>query len=340
MIIWLASYPRSGNTYFRAVLNHYFNFSTYSLYGDLADIGANEALVKLVGHKSGTRETLNLAALRRSDERAFIKTHELPDDLISNEDAVFYILRDGRDASASYHRYLQNVLGRTDATLDDVLVGAVRFGWWGNHVLQWNRMPNNNRHVFRFEDITREPDVFAHRLAGILQCERSLEPFPELETFRNAAPSFFGTGRSGSHEDAFSGVHCALFDHFSGPAMHLTGYRSDALDDHQLAAYAIFCERYSGLTELIRKVEGLDAGLKNARRALHKARGERERLKKERERLEKDRERLEKERERLKTEIAFVKDRYDRLMKFTGLDAFRRLVSNARRVKQRMGRRG
>ena len=34
MIVWLASYPRSGNTFLRVVLHNVYGVSTYSVYED------------------------------------------------------------------------------------------------------------------------------------------------------------------------------------------------------------------------------------------------------------------------------------------------------------------
>lgn len=48
MIIWLASYPRSGNILLRIILKSVFGKETYSKYNDLKDIGANQKIMELV----------------------------------------------------------------------------------------------------------------------------------------------------------------------------------------------------------------------------------------------------------------------------------------------------
>ncbi|HMJ91237.1 MAG TPA: hypothetical protein VK530_15560, partial [Candidatus Acidoferrum sp.] len=89
MIVWLASYPRSGNTFFRIVLHHVYNLKTFSVYNDpeLEKIGVAE----VVGHET---MPASLDELRSSSEVFFVKTHELPAD----KDPAIYIVRDGRDA--------------------------------------------------------------------------------------------------------------------------------------------------------------------------------------------------------------------------------------------------
>ena len=47
-IIWLASYPRSGNTLLRTVLWHCFGLRSASLYPE--DLGGNAALKSYIGH--------------------------------------------------------------------------------------------------------------------------------------------------------------------------------------------------------------------------------------------------------------------------------------------------
>jgi len=62
MIVWLASYPRSGNTALRVLLNRVFGLETLSLYDDRTDIGASEERARLVGHRSHGRTAEAFAA--------------------------------------------------------------------------------------------------------------------------------------------------------------------------------------------------------------------------------------------------------------------------------------
>ena len=137
MIYWLASYPRSGNTFFRSVLNHYFGKQSYSVHGDTRDIQANARLSELVGHADGDRSTLDFKKLRKSSEPFFIKTHHLPREYMSTDDAVLHVVRDGRDATTSFLNYLHNIVNLRHLSLQDVITGRVVFGFWGNHTLKW-----------------------------------------------------------------------------------------------------------------------------------------------------------------------------------------------------------
>ena len=48
MIIWIASYPRSGNTLVRTILHRSFGVESHSLYDQIE----NEAMVPVTGHVS------------------------------------------------------------------------------------------------------------------------------------------------------------------------------------------------------------------------------------------------------------------------------------------------
>lgn len=87
MILWLASYPRSGNTYLRMLLHTVFDLNTYSLYGDGADIGADPVTADTVGHASLPPEWS--IAQARSDRALWpVKTHGHP---LDAEKAIYVI---------------------------------------------------------------------------------------------------------------------------------------------------------------------------------------------------------------------------------------------------------
>ena len=88
--IYLASYPRSGNTFLRMVLLNCFGLKTGSIYP--ADLGRNQALERFVGHIE--HDAFGDIAFPQGN-LPLLKTHELPrDDL-----PAIYIVRDGRAAA-------------------------------------------------------------------------------------------------------------------------------------------------------------------------------------------------------------------------------------------------
>ncbi|HML91672.1 sulfotransferase domain-containing protein [Methyloceanibacter sp.] len=320
MIVWLASYPRSGNTFCRSVLNHYFGKQSCSIYGDPSDIGANAELGALVGHQAGTRDSLDLGEFRSSNEHFFIKTHELPDATISDKDLVFNIIRDGRDACVSYLRYSRKVAGHDELPLQDVLRGAVQFGLWGNHVLRWHQAGHPRMHQFRFEDITARPEAFADELSDVLSLKRSNEPFPEFAKFQKAAPSFFGSGETGTHKAVFSDADVALFEMYNGPAMRLAGYAAGGLADGELKAYDVFCRQLGEITRLEHDVA-------QGQEDLAVATSERRTLEQALSALTIRADKLEQQHAALAREYGMLVDRHNTVRRYTGLAAFQRVLA-------------
>ena len=112
--VWIASYPRSGNTFLRTVLNHCFGLKSTSVYPN--DLGGNKLLENYVGHI----EPEPYMRLVSTDNTApLVKTHELPRDNFS----AIYVIRDGRAACASLWEFYKGAM-----SLEQVIKGNHRFG--------------------------------------------------------------------------------------------------------------------------------------------------------------------------------------------------------------------
>ena len=121
--IWLASYPRSGNTMLRYLLNQVFDLKTTSLYdGDTRLFGAVAGVPELVGHYD--RGAVGHGSGGPSGY-AFVKTHEPPID----SGPAIYIVRDGRSALVSYMHYLRRAEG-VAVDLPSIIKGEVWPGSW------------------------------------------------------------------------------------------------------------------------------------------------------------------------------------------------------------------
>jgi hypothetical protein len=81
MILWLASYPRSGNTFFRAVLKHVYGIPSIGIYEldrkvspmEMARRQRIERVVDVL-----PENITPLAEMAVSDRVHVVKTHELP----------------------------------------------------------------------------------------------------------------------------------------------------------------------------------------------------------------------------------------------------------------------
>jgi Sulfotransferase domain len=151
VIIWLASYPRSGNTFFRVLLNHLYGIKTPTAY-----IGNdNTAFVvgkELVGHVADEWTIEQMAA---KPDPLFVKTHRRVDDAYP----AIYLHRDGRDALVSYARLkvAENAGNYNNVLKDLITVSAGQTGTWGQNVCHWLGRNKDNTVYVSYEDLIAHP---------------------------------------------------------------------------------------------------------------------------------------------------------------------------------------
>ncbi|MBR1232027.1 FkbM family methyltransferase [Bradyrhizobium sp. AUGA SZCCT0182] len=223
MIIWLASYPRSGNTALRTILYSAFGIRTYSLYDDKGDIGFRPALREAVGHAShALSEQKFYAHASLSDETYFVKTHDAPPD----EAKAIYIVRDGRAASVSYYHYLKDFWPAQSKTLllKDVILGNCSFGSWSEHFMAWSPQRRPNTLLINFNDIARDPARLIDTIGAFIgQRPRSME-LPNFEDLRKADSTFFRSGSDHKNIGELESDDQCLFWILHGELMKSLGY--------------------------------------------------------------------------------------------------------------------
>jgi hypothetical protein len=184
-LVWLASYPKSGNTWLRAFLHNYINQpeQPYSI-NELSDLSAVECSAALFrahdNRPSATLTPAEVQALRPAVHRdltrlhedlVFVKTHNanlalhgVPLCTPEVTAGAVYVLRDPRDVAVSYAAYTGKSV---DFTIDfmsrkgaanrstDVQVFEL-LSSWSAHVESWTQ---NRKHlVLRFEDLLADPE--------------------------------------------------------------------------------------------------------------------------------------------------------------------------------------
>lgn len=220
MIIWLASYPRSGNTLLRTILKRCFGFHSY--------------VDEPIYHSSPLRDNPNLIGhleysedwdhfyehACQSSETVFVKTHLPPRDT----QPFIYVVRDGRAAIKSYREFHKHY-NRINKAIVSLIVGDDVYGDWTTHFYNWNERPVNSL-LLSFEDLVEVSNVTLTKIAEFLgydgKISEWINPFSKLQKLE---PKFFSKKRKGCELDetwTFSIEY--LFNKIHGPLMHKLQY--------------------------------------------------------------------------------------------------------------------
>lgn len=228
MVVWLVSYPRSGNTFYRVLLRWLCQKPTYSIYNDpkLGELGCE----RIVGHvplKSGGGD-VTIRELIDSPEVHFVKTHEVYNGV--GKPYAIYIIRDGRDALVSHAHYLIDVDG-VDVSYKQQLNGLIRSGAWMKHVTSWIRHRPGCVFV-RYEDLHRDPiGTFTNSLNELKQrfdIDVEVDPdarYPSFEYLQTESKDFFRRGIVGAYKDEMTERQQRLFAEYNGKDMSSFGYK-------------------------------------------------------------------------------------------------------------------
>ena len=185
-IIWLASYPKSGNTWLRIFLANLMSTGTepydinalrYFAYSDtraaLYERASGKAMAELTDeHLHRLRPLVHRFLAARKEERVFVKTHNaiavragIPTITPDTTAGAIYVIRNPMDVSISYaHHFAMDMdaaveaLSSPDNLLATVDRTAVSFlGSWSGHVQSWADASGLNTHVVRYEDMLAKP---------------------------------------------------------------------------------------------------------------------------------------------------------------------------------------
>jgi hypothetical protein len=203
-IIWLASYPKSGNTWIRAFLANLFTgaerpFDINALDQFCSTLTARARFDHIAGAPTLGMPEAEVLALRGQVQRnfcakfaesAFMKTHSRFGDyhglaLIEPEctAGAIYVVRDPLDVAVSaashYGVSLEYMVGkmadmnfRTEASERHV---TDYIGSWSQNVLSWTVPAHPKIHVVRYEDMHERPETTFERVVAFLGLQPSAE---------------------------------------------------------------------------------------------------------------------------------------------------------------------
>jgi hypothetical protein len=191
MILWLASYPKSGNTYLRSLLAAYFFtkdgkfdfdklkfikfFPHINLFKNLGiDITDENEVVK---NYIKAQETINK---NYKKSILFLKTHSTLQSINGNQFTnfdntigVIYIVRDPRNVITSYSNHYETSIEQSanDMLTNTYLKGMkdyntfennvlTHLGTWADNYNSWKHFNKFNKYLLiKYEDIVSRPDV-------------------------------------------------------------------------------------------------------------------------------------------------------------------------------------
>jgi len=237
-MIWLASFPRSGNTYFRNIL-----FEVYGI------------------ESSTYHHEKDYPVEANYRDYPVVKTHLLPHQLEPLDPSIpaVYLVRDGRDATISLAHHRSDLVAPGSDLIENVdlsirAAAGSFFGGWSENVRQWITRASI---VIRYEDLLEDPIGQVERLRAIMDLP---EPNPEkLPTFQQLksgeaeygakqkvsednkeiehyASKNFRKGRSGSWREELPEEQQTMFWHHHGETMELLGYTYDGELDRSAPA--------------------------------------------------------------------------------------------------------
>ena len=202
MIIWLASYPKSGNTFMRSLLSSYYfskdgNFE-FDLLSEIQQFPLTEIFQKIgvdIKDKYSVSKNYIRAQeeINKSKNVIFLKTHSSFCKLhnkynfsdLKNSLGVIYIVRDPRNVVTSFAAHNSKSIENTaNLLIDDLAVGneknevEVYMGSWNFNFNSWKVFKSSNKYfLVKYEDLIKDTrKVFIETLKFInhLSFEKTL----------------------------------------------------------------------------------------------------------------------------------------------------------------------
>lgn len=203
-VVWIASYPRSGNKFMRLLLES-AGVETYSVY-------ANKAWKE-------KPLPISIVEMHASTKLYALKTHETP---MQDAYRSILIVRDGRDAVVSF-AHLQTDETTLAANVKrkarfDQMVNNVASSWWSDMAAWRNRGP-----VVRFEDLIADPETVAGKLLSDLGVSGTVKA-PSFTDLHAQRPNYFRSGQVGQWRQHMPKDIQRKFWEIHGPTMLSFGY--------------------------------------------------------------------------------------------------------------------
>ena len=191
MIVWLASYPKSGNTFLRSLLGSYFfsndgnfNFELLKYISQFPDpIYFKDLNINLDDNSEVAKNYINAQKLLNKNNNSirFFKTHSSFCKInghnftdLENSLGVIYIVRDPRNVviSQSYH-YDISIDESTELMINNKRSigsggGQTFVGAWNFNFNSWKQFDNNFL-LIKYEDLVKNPEFIFLKIIKFLE---------------------------------------------------------------------------------------------------------------------------------------------------------------------------
>jgi len=220
MIVWIASYPKSGNTWIRSFLCSYFflDLDKESFSFDVLrhmPVFPNKKLFNAFGSNPKNLQELAKSwiqvqkKINLNKKVNFLKTHNAFGnykkhhftDKINTLGAI-YIVRDPRDVLVSYSKHMKKSISETLKLIQDDnhigfledkegVIGDIR-GSWSQHYNSWKNFNIREKLIIKYEDLIEDPFNnflkainYLNRLIGVKVDEENIKKCIKITSFNN-----------------------------------------------------------------------------------------------------------------------------------------------------------
>lgn len=166
-VVWLASYPRSGNTMLRVILAQCFGLKSAAIYGE--DFNGNDALSQLTGRIAPDGEgKIDFAGM----PLMLLKTHGRPQDT----NKAIYVVRNGVDATASFHDH-----GKRTIPIETLINGRPGLPTWSGHIAWWNPKERPDTLLLRYEEMVADMSCAIDQIAAFIGIDAKSRTIPSRD---------------------------------------------------------------------------------------------------------------------------------------------------------------
>jgi len=214
MFIWLASYPKSGNTLVRSLLSSYFfskdGIFNFELIKNIKQFPIKELFLKngidINNEKEVIRSYLKIQeSINIKNSIQFLKTHSYLFNIENNPFTkleyslgVIYIVRDPRNVvlSSSNHNNQSH-----ERSTEDLIIGRelkpkgkesikVYTGTWGGNFNSWKSFKSVNKYLLvHYEDLIKEKDKIFYEILKFIHNLKNIEFVLDKKKFQNVLDS-------------------------------------------------------------------------------------------------------------------------------------------------------